>query len=237
MTRQPLRLLSAALGAAALLASAPASADLLYLPAENALFAGSGLGSVNTVLTLKSAGNSSVESGSVFAVGAGLGTSGDVGRGASQFSLPTLGSLGIGSVADLRLILNATEPSGDAVSVQQLTLSFYSTSGASLGSFALGQPLTLASTNSGIGQAGFVFGLDAADSLSARMAIDNSGTSWAAVRVGLAASLTDATGGAETFFIGRVSPVATPVPEPGSAAMLATGLALFGFLQHRRRSR
>jgi opacity protein-like surface antigen len=234
MSKQPMRLLCAALGAAALLASAPASADLVYLPGENTLFQGAGLGAVNTLLTLKSPGNSSSESGAVFAIGAGLGTSGDASRGASQSSLPTLGALGIGSASDLRLILNAVEPSGNSITVRQLTLSFYDALGVPLTSFMLGGPLTLDSTYTGIGQAGFVFGLDAAQSTVAGMAIDSSGTRWADVRVGLAASLTDATGGPESFFI-SAAPVATPVPEPGSAAMFAAGLALFGFLQHRRR--
>lgn len=84
------------------------------------------------------------------------------------------------------------------------------------------------------GQAGFVFGLDAAQWAGAGMAIDRSGPPGADVRVGLWASLTDATGGPETFFIGSASPAVTPVPEAHGAAMLAAGLALFGFLQHRR---
>lgn len=235
MSKFPLRPLCAALGAAALIACAPARANLVYLPAENALFQGAGLGAVNTLLTLKSPGNSGSESGAVFAVGAGLGTSGDASHGASQFSLPTLGALGIGRAGDLRLVLNAAEPAGNSITVRQLTLSFYDALGAPLTSFVLGDSLTLGSTHTGIGQAGFVFGLDAAQSTLAGMAIDSSGTRWADVRVGLAASLTDATGGPETFFITSAAPVATPVPEPGSAAMFAAGLALFGFLQHRRR--
>ena len=237
MPHYTLRLVSGAVATAAVLVCSPASASLVYLPAENALFQGSGLGTVNTVLTLTSPGSSSTEAGAVFAVGAGVGTSGDAAQGISQFGLPSLGALGLASTTDLRLILNATEPSGNSITVSQLTLNFYDMLGASLASFVLGEPVTLASTLTGIGQAGFVFGLDAAQAAAAATAIANSGTPLADVRVGLAARLTDATGGPETFFIGSARPaVAALVPEPAVPALLAAGLGLVALTKRRRRN-
>jgi len=229
------RLLAAALGAAAMFAASGAGANLVYLPADNTLFQGSGLGAVNTVLTLTSPGSSSSETGAVFAVGAGLDTSGDALEGSSQFGLPSLGALGVTSTSDLRLILNATEPAGNSITVSALMLSFYDGLGATLASFSLASPVTLASTMTGIGQAGFVFGLDAAQAATATTLLGASTTTFANVRVGLAATLTDATGGPDTFFAGNAAQVAA-IPEPSTYALMLAGLACIGFTVRRRMS-
>ena len=162
MQLKRMRLLATGIGAAAMLAAAGANANLLYLPADNSLFPDSGLGAVNTVLTLSSPGATTTETGSVFAVGTGFDANGDALEGASQMGLPTLGALGITNIGDLRIILNATEPSGNSITVSSLALSFYDVAGATLGTFSLAAPVTFASTLTGIGQAGFTFGFDAA---------------------------------------------------------------------------
>ena len=109
-------------GAAAMLAAAGANANLLYLPADTSLFPGCGLGAVNTVLTLSSPGATTTETGSVFAVGTGFDANGDALEGASQMGLPTLGALGITKIGNLRIILNATEPAGNAITVSSPAL-------------------------------------------------------------------------------------------------------------------
>ena len=88
----------------------PAHAGLELQSAQD--FGGSGLGAVNTVLTLQGKGNASFESGSVsrLADGAADLLQGDVKTGASQTQTRSLESLGIQSAADLRVVFNAVEP-------------------------------------------------------------------------------------------------------------------------------
>ena len=174
MRLKKLRLLSTAVGAAALLAAAGTNANLLYLSADKDLFPGAGLGSVNTALTLSSPGGKTTETGSVFAVGTGL-----------------------------------------------------DTDGVTLGTFSLAAPVTFASTLTGIGQAGFAFGFDAEQAAAASSPL---GGDPANMRIGLAATLSDATGGPDTFFVSSVS----SVPEPETYALMLAGLGVIGFMTRRR---
>ncbi len=216
--------------AGACLSAMAAHADLVYLPDENALYQGSGLGAVDTVLTLSSPRNSSTESGAVFANGTGFATSGDAGTGSSQVSLPTLGSLNIADTSLLRIVLNANEPGGNSINVQNLGLTFYDAVGAASTTFSLAAPVAIAATLTGIGKSGFVFGLDATQAAAAASFMASSNTSFADFRVGLAATLTDATGGPDTFFL-----AAAPIPEPETYALLLAGLGVVGFIARRRR--
>jgi hypothetical protein len=234
MKLKRLRLLAGAVGAATLLTAAAAHGNLLYLPDNNALFPGSGLGTVNTVLTLGSPGNSSSEAGAVFADGTGYATSGDAFAGASQAGLPSLGALGIVSTSALRLILNAVEPAGNSITVSTLTLSFYDAVGGTLASYSLAEPVTIASTQTGIGQAGFVFGLDAAQSAAASVAIANSSTAFGNVRIGLSAALGDATGGHDTFFAANAATPIGAIPEPNTFVLMLAGMGAIGFVIRRR---
>src|SRR5690349_9174901 len=100
-------------GAALAIASAPASASLVLVGPNE--FQGTGLGTVNTVLTLQSAGSSSSESGSVAPNASGSPVpSGDALQGTSQIGTPTFSSLGLTNASDLRIIFNAQEPGNTA---------------------------------------------------------------------------------------------------------------------------
>ena len=212
-----------------LLSAAGASnavASLIFVgPSE---MTGTGLGAVETVLTIISPGSTSLETGCVGVAGGettvltncGGQTFADstVQTGASQIGTPTLAEAGLSlatAAAGLRIVLNAVEPAGDEVLLERLVLTFYGTDGATQ-SHALAAPVNFPQTFTGTGKSGFLFAL-ASDGLCAVLPGGcPAGTSTAEVaaaqafiaahggldvRVGLAAEVRNATGGHETFFL------------------------------------
>jgi hypothetical protein len=187
--RLQLRRMAGAAGALAALSMAPAHAMLVLQGPQD--FPGSGLGSVNTLLTIQSPGSSSFEEGSVGRTVDGTSDvlTGDAMSGASQSLTRTIDEVGITSASDLRIVFNAQEP-GNAVD-NSITLS------------------NLAAGFSGS------FG-------------DN--------RIGLFASVNNATGGPETFFVASAGGAVTPpIPEPETYALMLVGLGVVGFMTSRRR--
>lgn len=225
-----------------LAATAPAGASLV--PAAIFETSGSGLGSEETILTVS---NTPAESG---CVGRAAGVDvvgpaacpplsgiagGDEQTGASQTQTRSLSELGLTSAANLRVVFNASESSGDSITMNELRLRIFSDAGAVLfdsGPFA---DVAIPFTFSGIGNAGFVFVLDATQAAAAEPFFAD-GTN----RIGLAAALSDTSGGLETFFVADVA----GVPPPGMAiiptlswwgvALLSIGLAALGLFLVRR---
>lgn len=223
-TRWPL----AAVTVALLAGAGAANAQLVLVTPED--FGGSGLGAVNTVLTITSPGNSTFESGAVGIDGSGNQfTTGDT---QAQSMARTIGSLGVTAASDLRVVFNASEPAGGSITLDDLVLNIYSANGSVLFSSAAFTPVSFASTNTGTGNSGFVFGLTAADAASAQSLAF--GTGFEGNYIGLSASASDATGGLETFYVANTANV-TPVPEPGTYAMLLAGLGVMGFVARRSR--
>ena len=201
----PARLLPSALPLLLALFLSPMAAhaaQLVYLgPLEQV---GTGLGHVATVLSI---GDRDVESGCVawdgtvdiFGPGApacpaGI-EGGDEKKGASQTLTRTLTEIGHPQGDTLRIIFNANEPGSDRwLRLDSLVLRIYAPDGTVLFQAALAAPMTLEATDGGIGKSGWVFGLD-----------DPTGTAAAfyngANRIGLAATVSDADGGFETFYV------------------------------------
>ena len=173
---------------------------------------GTGLGSVNTILTVQ---DTPTESG---CVGRGAGvdilgpsaclganTGGDEGTGTSQTQTRSLAELGLTSADNLRAVLNANQTSGGPIQLDSLVLGIYSDTGTLLFTSSIFVPILFPFTFEGTGNAGFVFRLDPADTLAAQPFFANPTN-----RVGLSASLSRTTSGAETFFIADAGGIAPP---------------------------
>jgi hypothetical protein len=206
-------------------AASNANATLTFLGAQD--FQGTGLGAVNTILTVQNTGS---ESGSV-----GLDTSGaqvitgDAKTGASQTLVRSLDDLGVTSAADLRVVFNANEPAGSGIDLNSLVLNIFSPTGTPLFSSGAFTAQSFADTFNGIGNAGFVFGLDATQAASAQASAFSG--SFGGNLVGLSANLANAAGGPDTFFI--TNDKTPPVPEPSTYAMMGLGLAGLAWLRRK----
>ena len=227
--------LSAAAAAVVALSTAlPAQAMLVLQGPED--FEGTGLGSVNTILTLESPANTTVEEGSVARmVGSDTDViSGDAKTGASQTQTRSIEELGITSASDIRVVFNALEPGNGAnsVSLDDLVLTIFSPTGTELFSTGAFSPIDFADTFTGAGNSGFVFALDAAQAAAAQAAAFAG--DFGANLFGLSASVSDATGGFETFFVASAG-VTPPIPEPQTYALMLAGLGAVGFMAFRRR--
>lgn len=217
--------------------------SLIYVGEVNET--GTGLGSVNTLLTVTSKGNSTTESGCVGWNGSSTVTSTAIcpggfvgGDNLAINNTYTLSSLGLNNFDSLQLIFNASEPAGNSITVDNLALTLYGANGSLLASYTLDAPVTFANSFTGTGKAGFGFQLD-----GAQAALANSFLGISGLRIGGAINASDATGGLETVFLrtindGGVDPNEGPndpnqVPEPSTYA--GVGAVLIGFVMLRHK--
>ena len=234
-------------GLALALGASQAHASLI--PLGPGSLGGQGLGSVDTVLTLTSQGNATTESGCVGAGPGGttvLGSSKCPGNGPNGLSAFTGGdeqainsvlsasAIGLTDFNDLRILFNASEPANGSITLGNLALTLWDSTGSILDARYIAATVPFASTDPGTGNAGFFFGLDATQAADANLVLAaNPG-----LFIGLAANLTDAQGGLETFSIGVAETVPEPppitVPEPMMLAIAGVGLVGVGLLRRRR---
>ncbi|MED5618932.1 PEP-CTERM sorting domain-containing protein [Ideonella sp. BN130291] len=192
---------------------------------------GTGVGAVNTVLTLQGHRRDGTENGSVGLTAAGeLVIGGDAKKGASQTQLLSLDSLGLTSAENLRIVFNANEPGGSGITLSDLVLTIYSPTGGVLFNTTLAAQQVFSTTTQGIGQPDAVFALDATSILAAQSAAFSG--NFGANLIGLSAGAHNAQGGFETFFIANVA--TPPVPEPQTYLLLLAGLGVIGGLVWRR---
>jgi len=233
-----------ALSAAAMLAApfGAAKADLVFNGIAD--LGGTGLGSVNTVLTIA---NSPTELGSVCwngtttVLGATVNTVTGVCSGTGDQnglnSTQLLSVTGVTSASNYAILFNPNEPGNDqTLTLNTLVATFYNNAGQLIFSAPLAVPnQTFNAADQGTGNTGFEFVLDAGEAATLQGLINTLGTSN--IHVGLASSLGNpisSDGGHETFFVFN-SGIATITPEPSTTVLMATGLfGLVGFVRRRR---
>lgn len=203
-------------------------------------FGGTGFGAVNTVLTVQRnpASGPGAESGCSGPCATGI-AGGDEKPGTPHMGNPTLGEIGVTSASDIRIVFNADEPMSGLdplISLDNLVLTILDPTATSiLGEYssAAGSIVTDTEPESGIGNSGYVWKLDAAQATALDACCFDLGN-----RVGLGANLSEAGDGPETFWVmsfetGPIPP-SPPVSaaEPSSVAMM--GLLGIGALVVRR---
>lgn len=212
-------------------ASASSNAALIYTgPITDT---GTGIGAVNTVLTLSKT-NTGTSTGMVSYNGSSDEISGNVQPGAAHNSTWSFSQLNITDASDLSFVFNPVEPGqvdANSITLESLILTIYSDTGGIAYTTSLANPEFFATSETGTGKSGYTFGLDATSILDAQAYIIPN------YRVGLAATVSSATGGPDTFYVGVGSDGEGPgneVPEPGSLALLGLGIAGLTALRRRR---
>ena len=215
-----------ALSAVALLAAplSVARADLVFNGIAD--LGGTGLGAVNTILTIA---NSPTELGCVSWNGTTTVLGATV-SGTGQCTGTTTGS-------NFALLFNPAEPGNDQrVTLNTLVALFYNNAGTLIFSAQLQVPnQTFNAADQGTGNTGFEFILTPTEAATLQGFITALGTSN--IHVGLASTLGvpfSSDGAHETFFAFN-SGIATITPEPSTTVLMATGLfGLVGFVRRRR---
>jgi hypothetical protein len=186
------------------------------------------------VLSIQSQGNSSDATGAVARSSSGDVRTGDWQRGSNTQTI-ALTEIGLTNASNLAIFFDINEPNGQnrsTVTLNSLVLTAYNSAGTAVFSASLiSGPLTLDQLGNGQGTSDYVFTLDAAAAARLQAAINADPNLF----LGLAASVSDAQGGPESFFIGNRTGAPEPIPEPATLLLLATGIAGVTAKVRRRR--
>jgi hypothetical protein len=169
-------------------------------------------------------------------------------REGNKYNTPTIGETGWNGAEDIGLIFNATDPAGNSISIDDVTLKFY-LDGQLLA--AIDGTMTFPQTEAGNGVAGFLLSVDEEQQAylnSTVFGLNNYGD----VRIALETTISGAAGGPESFWATNLdrtptgstgstgstggstgSTGGTPVPAPAGLALFALGA--LGLLARRRR--
>jgi hypothetical protein len=132
----------------------------------------------------------------------------------------------------LRIVFRPEEPNnpdGRSITLDQMVLGIFSSTGSTLFTAELGSPLVIPDADpSHPGPTGFVFRLQTDDLAAAAAAFSSE-----ANRIGLAASVSGATGGHDWFYVTSAIQAAGSLPlqenpEPASCILAGAGLVAIG---------
>jgi hypothetical protein len=215
---------------AALLGLAPA-AHASLVEAGTITLSAQGFGNDPRLITLQSPGDATTETGSTSFAGATASETGNVPPPPTpglKWNVPTIGSLGWTTASDVRLLFNPSEPGGskNSITIQTLTLTFFAANGSPIGSVS-GADLVYSSTDPGNGKSGFLIDV-APDQYQLVNGLLAGGPD---LRLGISATLVNATGGPESFT------AIAAVPEPTTWALMLLGFCGLGFMAYRRKSK
>jgi MYXO-CTERM domain-containing protein len=163
-------------------------------------------------------------------------------REGNKYDTPTIGELGWNGAEDIGLIFNATEPGGNAVSIDDVTLKFF------LGDAllaAIDGNMSFDPTEAGNGVAGFLLAVDEEQQAYLNSTVFGLGN-FGDVRIALETTISGAAGGPESFWAANLnrtpsstgstgSTGGTPVPAPAGIGLFALGA--LGLIARRRRAR